>query len=65
MANFAMLLHSKKVGASGLCSDVFCVDRIDAGKTGAPTVGRRFCAVRAFWPGAKTSAQAEFISAEH
>ena len=34
-------------------------------KSGPRTVGRRFCAVRVFWPQAKTSAQAEFTSAEH
>ena len=34
-------------------------------KLGPRTAGRRFCAVRAFWPQAKTSAEAEFISAEH
>ena len=32
---------------------------------GPHTVGRRFCAVQAFSPAAKTLAQAEFISAEH
>ena len=34
-------------------------------KTGPRRLGRRVCAVRVFWPQAKTSAQAEFISAEH
>ena len=33
--------------------------------TGPHKVGRRLCAVQAFWPEAKTLAQAEFISAEH
>ena len=40
-----------------------CWDAEDV--TGPHTVGRRFCNLRAFWPQAKTSAQAEFSSAEH
>ena len=39
-----------------------CWDAEDV--TGPHTVGRRFCNLRAFWPQAKTSAQAEFSSAE-
>ncbi len=34
-------------------------------RPGPRAAGRRVCAVRVFWPQAKTSAQAEFTSAEH
>ena len=50
----------KRVFLFGLSVNYRCRTR-----PGPRTAGRRVCAVRVFCPQAKTSAQAEFISAEH
>ena len=65
--------RSKMAEPSGPCSDVEGTVKVDILKfpkgigkpPNRPSGRRRFCAVQAFWPKAKTLAQAEFTSAEH
>ena len=49
----------------GFNPDIFSLDLLTGEPPNGPSGPRRFCAVQAFWPAAKTLAQAEFISAEH
>ena len=64
--------RSKMSEPSGPCSDVEGTVKVDILKfpkgigkpPNRPSGRRRFCAVQAFWPKAKTLAQAEFTSAE-
>ena len=65
--------RSKMSEPSGPCSDVEGTVKVDILKfpkgigkpPNRPSGRRRFCAVQAFWPKAKTLAQGNFISPEH